>query len=104
MTEIIARVRSSFEEAFRRGLAAVDPAAAVNVRLATLAIDGPVTVIAIGKAARSMAHGAIEILEDRVVGGVVVTPEAPDGPGEAPLRCLQGGHPIPNDASLEAGR
>ena len=104
MTEMVARVRSSFEEAFRRGLAAVDPAVAVRVHLETLAIDGPVTVIAIGKAARSMARGALEILEDRVVGGVVVSPEPSAGPDEAGLRCLQGGHPIPNEASLEAGR
>jgi glycerate 2-kinase len=63
-----------------------------------------VTVIAIGKAARSMAHGAIEILEDQVVGGVVVSPDPPNGPVSPRLRCLQGGHPVPNGASLEAGR
>ena len=104
MTEIVARVRSAFEEAFRRGLAAVDPAVAVKAKLEGFKIEGPVTVIAIGKAARSMAHGAIEILQDQVAGGVVVSPDPPDGPGSSRLRCLQGGHPIPNAASLEAGR
>jgi hydroxypyruvate reductase len=104
MTEIVARVRSASEEAFRRGLAAVDPAAAVKAKLETLEIEGPVTVIAIGKAARSMAQGALEVLEDQVAGGVVVSPDPPTGPGSLRLRCLQGGHPIPNGASLEAGR
>jgi hydroxypyruvate reductase len=104
MTEVVARVRSAIEEAFRRGLAAVDPAAAVKAQLEAFDIEGPVTVIAIGKAARSMAQGAIEILEDQVVGGVVVSPDPPDGPGSSRLRCLQGGHPIPSVASLEAGR
>ena len=103
MTDIFARVRSALEDAFRRGLSAVDPAAAVKAHLETLAIEGPVTVIAIGKAARSMANGAIEILQDQVAGGVVVSPEPPDGPGDSGLRCLQGGHPVPNVASLEAG-
>lgn len=103
MTEVVARVRSSLEEAFRRGLAAVDPAIAVKAHLETLAIHGPITVIAIGKAARAMVHGAIETLEDQVVGGVVVLPE-PDDLGVSRLACLQGGHPIPNVASLEAGR
>lgn len=104
MTEMVALVRAAFEEAFRRGLAAVDPAAAVKTELATLGIEGPVTVIAIGKAARSMAGGAIEVLKDQVAGGVVVSPDPPDGSGFSRLRCLQGGHPIPSRASLEAGQ
>ncbi|HUP15786.1 MAG TPA: DUF4147 domain-containing protein [Acidimicrobiia bacterium] len=104
MTETVAQVRAAFEEAFRRGLAAVDPAAAVKTELEALGIEGPVTVIAIGKAARSMARGAIEVLEDQVAGGVVVSPDPPGRPGSSPLRCLQGGHPIPTVASLEAGR
>ena len=50
-----------------------------------------------------MAHGAIDVLEDRIVGGVVVSPAAVDA-SSSPLRFLEGGHPIPTDASLRAGR
>lgn len=103
MTEIVGRVRSALEEAFRRGVVAVDPTAAVKAKLETCDIAGPVTVIAIGKAARAMARGAIDTLQDQVVGGIVVSPES-DGTDESKLRYLQGGHPIPNVASLEAGR
>jgi glycerate 2-kinase len=104
MTEIIGRVRSAFEEAFRRGVIAVDPAAAVKAELESCEIEGPVTVIAIGKAARAMARGAVEILDSQVTGGVVVSPSSSDGADDTRLRYLEGGHPIPNVASLEAGR
>jgi glycerate 2-kinase len=104
MGELVSGVRAAFEEAFRRGLTAVDPGAAVQAELETLGIEGPVTVVAIGKAAQAMAHGAIETLRDRVVGGVVVSPEPPSGQSSPRLRHLQGGHPIPTEASLQAGQ
>lgn len=103
MSKLVTQVRTAFEEAFRRGLAAVDPATAVKVNLESLAIEGPVTVVAIGKAAPAMARGAIETLEDRIVGGVVVAPAPTADLGFLPLRFLEGGHPIPTDASLRAG-
>jgi len=51
-----------------------------------------------------MAQGAIEVLKDQVVGGVVVSTEPPDDPGSSPLRFLQGGHPIPTVSSVQAGQ
>ena len=97
-----------FEEAFRRGLAAVDPRMAVRAELERLQLDGPITVIAMGKAAPAMAQGAIDVLESRVVGGVVVSHAQQDSTGQAQvrpsgLRYFEGGHPIPTIASLQAG-
>ncbi len=104
MGELVSGVRAAFEEAFRRGVTAVDPGEAVQAELETLGIEGPVTVVAIGKAAQAMAHGAIETLQDRVVGGVVVSTGPPSGQSSPRLRYLQGGHPIPTEASLQAGQ
>lgn len=107
MTDLVSRVRVTLEEAFRRGLAAVDPREAVRARLEAIDLEGPVTLVAIGKAASAMAQGAIEVLENRVVGGVVVAPGSKTATDWSPsprLRYLKGGHPIPSAASLQAGR
>ncbi len=61
-------------------------------------------VIAIGKAAPAMAAGAVEVL-DAAPPGLVVTKagylyeQLPDS-----LRLFEAGHPVPDAASLEAGR
>jgi hydroxypyruvate reductase len=109
MADLVSQVRVAFEEAFRRGLAAVDPRAAVRAELATGQleigqIEGPVTLVAIGKAAPSMAHGAVEVLRDRVARGVIVSPDHQAETASSRLRYLEGGHPIPTVASLHAGR
>lgn len=102
MRGLVSKVRMTFEEAFRRGLAAVDPRRAVSADLEDRHLEGPVTLIAIGKAAPAMAQGAVEVLQDRLVGGVVVSYGLWSPPPR--LRYLEGGHPIPNVASLQAGR
>lgn len=99
------------------GLAAVDPAALVRERL-RLAGDllraGPAEIdlgqvdrlvlVAAGKAAATMAAAAEGILGDRLSGGMAVT--ARGGAIERLERCQlhQGGHPLPDPASLLAAR
>ncbi len=104
MADLVARVRHAFAEAFRQGLGAVDPRSAVRAKLDNLQMEDPITVVAIGKAARAMADGAIDVLAARIVSGVVVSTGPPDPMGLPRIRQLQGGHPIPTAASLEAGR
>jgi hydroxypyruvate reductase len=67
---------------------------------------GPVSLIALGKAAQSMALGALEALGERVVDGLVISkPGHLDAPllGARGLRCVEGGHPVPDARSLQAG-
>lgn len=72
-----------------------------------------VCVIAIGKAAHAMVDGLVEVVAgfcggvgagERVAfGGIVSAPTAPRKSVDG-LRYFVGGHPIPNEASLQAGR
>lgn len=64
---------------------------------------GRVWLVAAGKAATAMAREALSLLGDRLVGGVVVSPVRFGGFPE-PIREFVGGHPLPNEQSLAAGR
>ncbi|HET7010859.1 MAG TPA: DUF4147 domain-containing protein [Anaerolineales bacterium] len=104
-----------FQRLRAAALAAVDPAASVRRRLrrrrGALFVDrtklvgdqGRVFLIAMGKAAVPMFRAAAEIVGDSLAGGVV------SGPGTAVTKfpggvhAFDGGHPLPNDASLAAG-
>ncbi len=59
--------------------------------------------IAIGKAAGGMAAGLDEILGDTLAGGVVSAPPLGSALSKR-WRVFAGGHPLPNEASLEAAR
>lgn len=65
----------------------------------------PCRLVAIGKAAAAMTQGALDVLGDGIVEGLVITKY---GHGDTALAerftCLEAGHPVPDQASLEAGR
>jgi len=65
-------------------------------------IDGRVVVLALGKAAPAMARGVARALRRDRLEGIVVS----NHPSEVPegLELLIGSHPVPDEASLEAGR
>jgi hydroxypyruvate reductase len=94
-------------EVFAAALRAVDGRTVVGRALAARPLDGPVWICAIGKAAQSMALGACDVLGSRVLGGLLITksghvdPSAFDGRG---IACRLGGHPVPDEGSLSAGR
>lgn len=72
--------------------------------LRKLDLDGEITCLAVGKAAWSMANGAIEVLGSKIVKGTVITKT---GHLRGPLPgfyITEGGHPIPDERSLEAGK
>ena len=98
------------------GIRAADPYEAVKkslsirgssllVRGLELGIEGDLYLIAFGKASYGMARAAMEILGDRVRGGVVSIPrglevrERLEG-----VDVVEGGHPRPDEGSLRAGR
>lgn len=105
--------RSIFDEALR----AVDGATAVKN---AIRIDGSrmgvyeaffelsagsrVYSIAIGKAAMAMAVALEDVLGDRLSGGVIAAPAGNAGRGTLSKRwrCFEGGHPLPNEASIAA--
>src|SRR5690606_15855488 len=86
-------------------IAAVDPARLVRDHLAGSPPDaGAIRVVAIGKAAGTMAGGAYEVLDGRLAECVIVAPadvEVPDIPNASVYR---GGHPIPNEEGLAGAR
>ncbi|NOZ38565.1 MAG: DUF4147 domain-containing protein [Gammaproteobacteria bacterium] len=64
-----------------------------------------IVLLASGKAAASMARGAVQVLGNRIVDARVIT-KAAHCQGlekETGIRCLEAGHPLPDVHSLEAG-
>lgn len=106
------------------GLEAVDPGAAVarfvqrekdNLRIAdkmySLDKDRRTFIIAFGKASLPMAESLAKILGDRLTDGVVIPKHAsgrtlglPRAKTRGRLTVMEGGHPIPDERSLAAGR
>lgn len=102
-------------EIFGYALAAVDPRQAVRE---AVVVDGPVAevcgerfdtssgplyAIAIGKAAAAMAFGLEDVLGERLSGGVISAPLF-TGALRKRWQIFEGGHPLPNEASLAAAR
>ena len=98
--------RSKLLGCLAAALAAVDGRGAVRRALLARGLDGPVWLVAIGKAAESMSLGALDLLGDRCLGGLLIGKEPPADPRPLAARgvvCLAGGHPVPTQASLDAG-
>ncbi|MFW5738222.1 MAG: glycerate kinase type-2 family protein [Spirochaetota bacterium] len=112
--------KQNLERIVGDALARVDPyemiRSAVTLDGATLSIDTEsvhdsvdldafdrIVVIGAGKAGAPMARALEELLGDRISSGAVSVKE---GHVEklSRVRLLEAGHPIPNDASVEAGR
>jgi hydroxypyruvate reductase len=91
---------------YAAALAAVRGRAAVAHALMERPAVGPTRVLAIGKAAESMTLGALDALGAACAGGLAIGKH----PAEQGARLeangiayLQGGHPLPTQASLAAG-
>ena len=68
-----------------------------------LAAFGRVYLLGIGKAALGMSTSLAGILGTRLQAGLVITKHAPEVP-QLPFTILEGGHPVPDVRSLEAGQ
>ena len=117
MTGLV-QLRRGAREIFDHALQAVAPQKALrnavnldarflNIRDAVFDTSTrPSYVVAVGKAAPAMAITLDDILEHRITGGVVSGPESSElqvlDPGR--WRVFAGGHPLPNQASLDAAR
>ncbi len=94
------RLLSIFEQALR----AVGGRGCVASHLRSHPMDGPVELIAVGKAAASMALGARDVLGEQIQGALVITKYGHLEPGLEWAQCLESGHPWPDEMSLAAGR
>jgi hydroxypyruvate reductase len=99
LTDLDARAATRRALDFKRGrLNILD--AEFNLNARPLAIYS----IAIGKAAAAMASALDETLGDALAGGVVSAPPSPKVQLSERWQLFAGGHPLPNEASLEAAR
>lgn len=86
-------------------LRAVHGRTAVAGFLRTRTIESPVEVLAIGKAASSMALGARDVLGSRITRMLIVTKSGHSDPSlEGPgVEQLESAHPMPDASSLQCG-
>lgn len=98
------RARAQALELYQAGLAAADPRAAVRRALSADPPPRGVRLLALGKAAEGMAAGAADALPERIGPALIVAPQGTPELGSAlEARRLRGGHPLPDQASLDAG-
>lgn len=96
------------EDAHRMIRAAIDsalPDTAVKKALSQLPeCQGKLYLVAIGKAAWQMAAAAKSVLGNRLAGGVCITKYGHIKGKIEGIRCLEAGHPIPDENSIAATR
>ncbi len=95
-------VKATLVDVFARTIASLDPGAFVHEALEGESLEpGPVTVIALGKAAVTMVEGARSALGARIYTEVVVAPAIPV---RAPSGWMESDHPSPGVRSQEAAK
>ena len=95
--------RQQLIQIFQQAIAAVQGDACVARWLSRHAIKGPVHLISIGKAAASMAQGALAVLPEQIEEGLLITKTGHCQPFDHRIRCLEAAHPVPDETSLQAG-
>ncbi|KEF42281.1 MAG: hypothetical protein ER33_07095 [Cyanobium sp. CACIAM 14] len=64
--------------------------------------DRKIHVFGSGKAALGMARGLLDRLGERAGGGLIVVPQGAARATLGPLTVIEGGHPLPDDRSVQA--
>src|SRR5690554_6036147 len=93
--------RRLFEDLFRAAIDAADPERGMAANLPGKP-SGRTVVVGAGKGAARMA-ASLEALWDGPLEGAVVTPRGHGAP-TGRIAVLEAGHPVPDQAGLEAGR
>lgn len=97
-------LRNDLLKIYEAGVARVQGEAAVRIALEAVPCSGPVDVLAVGKAADSMACGAIDSCDSQIKRGLVITKRAHfSSQFDTRFQCLEADHPVPTEASLVAG-
>ncbi|MGH8278292.1 MAG: glycerate kinase type-2 family protein [Gammaproteobacteria bacterium] len=92
---------------FQHGLVAVNGRACVHAYLAGRHFDGPLYLVALGKAADAMTAGALDAIGNQLSSGLVVTRYGHQDSAayrDPRIVLLEAGHPLPDEESLSAGR
>ncbi len=93
-------IRDDAFKIIHKSIEAVQPQAAVIKALEKKNFGGDVTVVAIGKAAWTMAFAAGEKLGDKISRGIIVTKyDHSKGPIEG-FEIIEAGHPVPDENSV----
>lgn len=97
------RLRRDCDTIVRNSITAVLPDAAVERALRGREFgNGRLLLVAIGKAAYSMAAAAVRVLGDRIDEGIVITKYG-HAEGQLPrVNLFEAGHPVPDDNSYNA--
>lgn len=96
------KAKHILSELFYSALKVVDGCYSVEQQLSRTPIEGNVALIAIGKAAAAMVLGANNQLNEQIKSALIIT-KAGYADKTLPWPCIEAGHPIPNEKSLEAG-
>lgn len=92
---------------FQAGVDAVGGHQATARSLRSHELPDRVHLVALGKAADAMAAGALTVLADKLVSGLVITKHDHLSDAvrqDSRLECHEAGHPVPDAASLAAGQ
>ena len=98
--------RRALLEIYQAAVLAVNGRNAVAERLRQAPLNGEVSLVAVGKAAQSMAEGAREVLGQRIKRGLVISKPGHLDAARLPetgWSLMEGGHPMPDSGSLAAG-
>ena len=93
-------IKSDAKAIIDAAIAAVQPQAAVKAALDKLELKGRIYLVAIGKAACTMAKAACEELS--IEEGIVITKYGHAQGGLGRVRVYEAGHPIPDENSVAA--
>ena len=97
-------LRETAGQIIQASIRAVQPDAAVQRALEGFSCAGRVILIAIGKAAWSMADAAWNTLGARISAGAVITKYDHSRGPIGPLQIFEAGHPLPDENSVYAAR
>ena len=89
-------------EVYQAALDVVHGRRCVRESLKTYPLNGPVYIMAFGKAACAMAQGAHDVLGARIAAALIVTKRGSAESLSWPV--LEAGHPLPDEHSLAAGQ
>ena len=98
-------LRKDADGIIEESIAAILPDAAVAKALTGHSFGaGRIVLVAVGKAAWQMARAAADVLGERIDSGIVIT-KYDHVMGEIPhVRCVEAGHPVPDEHSFGATR
>ena len=94
--------REILSDLFCSALDAVNGRLVVEQQLQQCPIEGNVVVVAVGKAAAAMMLGAQNQLNKQIQAALIITKKG-HGDDAIAWSCIESGHPIPNEKSLDAG-